>query len=171
MAIKIGSTPARATLKDKSIRYLVAVGKALGAVKNTEEAVAAERKKYSEEEIATAVRYNHAVVSEDSSLSDFTRVHPVTGNPQTLGDALEAWAAKYPQLSVLLSDIRGSIKGGKGGLVSYLTQGQGELHLRAVNLSIPQQEMEGTIEAKLFEYNKKPATQKEARETVDTEVC
>ena len=171
MAIKIGSTPARATLKDKSIRYLVAVGKALGVVKNAEEAVAAERRKYSEEEIATAVRYNHAVVIEDSSLSDFSRVHPVTGKVQTLGDALEAWAAKYPQLSVLLWDIRGSIKGGKGGLVSYLTQGQGELHLRAVNLSIPQQEMEGTIEAKLFEYNKKPATQREAREAVETEVC
>ena len=171
MAIKIGSTPARATLKDKSIRYLVAVGKALGVVKNAEEAVAAERRKYSEEEIATAVRYNHAVVIEDSSLSDFSRVHPVTGKVQTLGDALEAWAAKYPQLSVLLWDIRGSIKGGKGGLVSYLTQGQGELHLRACHLSIPQQEMEGTIEAGLFEYNKKPASQREAREAVETEVC
>ena len=171
MAIKIGSTPARATLKDKSIRYLVAVGKALGVVKNAEEAVAAERRKYSVEEIAIAVWYNHAVVSEDSSLSDFSRVHPVTGEAQTLGDALEAWAAKYPQLSVLLADIRGSIKGNKGGLVSYLTQGQGELHLRAVNLSIPQQEMEGTIEAGLFEYNKKPASQREAREAVETEVC
>lgn len=156
MAIKIALVAAIATLKDKSIAYLTGPGKALGKVKNAEDAARVGRKVYSREEIDNARKYSAIVVTEDGSLSEFTRTKP-DGTQQTLGEFLAFLATRNPSLETLLSDIRG--EDGKGGILSYILSNQGEIHLRHAGLSVPQVETEATTEAGLFNYNKKPATQ------------